>query len=80
MDDGIQEDCHFHYGGHYNTLGQHCNNHLSLLLLPHVISWYIIILQNDGKPRVEKKYYAVLAIILQAVGIFIGGISTLFVP
>ena len=40
----------------------------------------IIILQNDGKPRVEKKYYAVLAIILQAVGIFIGGISTFFVP
>ena len=78
MDDGIQEDCHFHYGGHYNTLGQHCLDHL--FLLPHVISWYIIILQNDGKPRVEKKYYAVLAIILQAVGIFIGGISTLFVP
>ena len=79
MDDGIQQDCNFHYGGHYNILGQHCNDHLFLLLLPHVISSYIIILQNDGKPRVEKKYYAVLAIILQAVGIFIGGISTLFV-
>ena len=35
----------------------------------------VLIFQNDGKPRVEKKYYAVLAIILQAVGIFIGGIS-----
>ena len=62
------------------VLGQHCRDHLFLLLLPPVICSNVIILQNDGKPRVEKKYYAVLAIILQAVGIFIGGISTLFVP
>ena len=34
----------------------------------------ISLFQNDGKPRVEKKYYAVLAIILQAIGIFIGGV------
>ena len=81
MDDGIQQDCNFHNGGHYNILGQpqHCRDHLFLLLLPPVICSNVIILQNDGKPRVEKKYYAVLAIILQAVGIFIGDISTLFV-
>merc|ERR550532_1536515 len=36
-----------------------------------------ILWQNDGKPRVEKKYYAVLAIILQAVGIFIGSFALL---
>ena len=79
MDDGIQQDCNFHYSGHYNILGQHCRDHSFLLLLPRVICSNVIILQNDGKPRVEKKYYAVLAIILQAVGIFIGDISTLFV-
>ena len=39
-----------------------------------------VLWQNDGKPKVEKKYFSVMAIILQALAVFIGtfGMVTIY--
>jgi len=39
-----------------------------------------VLWQNDGKPRIEKKYFSVMAIILQALAVFIGtfGMVTIY--
>ena len=39
-----------------------------------------VLWQNDGKPKVEKKYFSVMAIVLQALAVFIGtfGMVTIY--
>ena len=46
------------------------------LLHATVLSACLAVLwQNDGKPRVEKKFYSGMAVVLQATAIFIGALA-----